>query len=90
MIDLIGLLYDPHPTDSEGAPVLLSGWHVNVTPEVMAEHPELEPFRVEPSPLRRVWSGDNHDNPVMTMPLRFADEAAARLAAPVLFGDPAR
>lgn len=86
MIDIIGPLYDPHPTDPEAPATLLPGWHVNTTPDYLAEHPELAAFVVEPSPLRRVWAGDDHDNPVMTVPLRFTDKAAARLAAPVLFG----
>lgn len=52
-IDVIGHLYEPHPTD----PVLLPGWHVNVTADYFSDHPELAPFVVEPSPLRRVWAG---------------------------------
>lgn len=90
MIDIIGFLYDPHPNDPEQPATLLPGWHVNFTIGCLAEHPELASFVVEPSPLRRVWAGDDHVNPVYTVPLRFADEAAARLAAPVLFGDRAR
>ena len=76
-IDIIGPLYEPHPTDPEGEPVLLPGFHVNVTSDLMAERPELEAFRVEPSPLRRVWAGDDPVNPVVTVPLRFTDEAEA-------------
>ncbi|MBB4797581.1 hypothetical protein HNP32_001305 [Brevundimonas bullata] len=90
MIDLIGKLYEPEPTNPDGQPVLLHGWHVNVTSDFMDEHPELEAYQVAPAPLLRVWAGDDHHAPVETIPLRFADEAAARLAAPVLFGDPAR
>ena len=82
MIDIIGPLYDPHPTDPEGDPVLLPGWHVNVTADYYAEHPELAPFVVEPSPLRRVWAGDDPDNPVVTVPLRFADQAEAETHFP--------
>ena len=77
-IDIIGDLYDPHPTDPEGEPVLLAGWHVNVTTDYLAEHPELEPFIVQPSPMRRVWAGDDHTNPAVTVPLHFADEAEGR------------
>lgn len=75
MIDIIGDLYDPHPTDPEGDPVLLPGWHVNVTADYYAEHPELAAFVVEPSVLRRVWAGDDPAAPVETVPLRFADQA---------------
>ena len=77
-IDIIGDLYDPHPTDPEGDPVLLPGWHVNVTADYLADHPELAPFVVEPSSLRRVWAGDDPDNPVVTVPLRFDSEDLAR------------
>ena len=90
MIDLIGTLYTPHPADPEAPSVLLPGWHVNITSDFLAVHPDLEAYQVAPAPLLRVWAGDDHHAPVETIPLRFADEAAARLAAPVLFGDPAR
>lgn len=76
MIDIIGIIYDT-PTEEGGEPVALTGWHVNVTPEYMAEHPELEPFVVTPSHLRRVWAGDDPVNPVSTVALRFVDEAEA-------------
>ena len=74
-IDVIGPLYDP-PSEEGGEPVLLPGYHVNVTPDEMT--PELEAFRVEPNPLRQVWAGDDPANPQWTVPLRFADEAGAR------------
>ncbi len=77
MIDIIGPLYEPHPTDPEGEPTLLPGWHVNVTADYFSDHPELAPYVVEPSPLRRVWAGDEPDNPVVTVPLRFNDEEQA-------------
>lgn len=73
-IDIIGALFEPHPTDPEGEPVLLSGFHVNVTPDLMSERPELEEFQVQPSSLRRVWSGDDQSNPKYTVALRFPDE----------------
>lgn len=76
MIDIIGIIYDA-PAEEGGEPVALSGWHVNTTPEYMAEHPELEPFVVTPSHLRRVWAGDDPVNPVSTVALRFVDEAEA-------------
>ena len=79
-IDVIGPLYDP-PSEEGGEPVLLPGHHANVTPDEMT--PELEAFRVEPSPLRRVWAGDDPLDPVITVALRFNDEAeaTARLSA---------
>lgn len=81
-IDIIGPLYEPHPTDPEGEPTLLPGFHVNVTADYFSDHPELAPFVVEPSPLRRVWAGDDPDNPVVTVPLRFADQAEAETHFP--------
>ena len=87
-IDIIGALFDPHPTDPEGEPVLLPGFHVNVTSDLMAERPELETFRVEPSPLRRVWAGDDPTNPTITVPLRFADEAEAAKMLPEAVAEP--
>ncbi len=81
MIDIIGIIYDT-PTEEEGEPVALTGWHVNTTPEYMAEHPELEPFVVIPSALRRVWAGDDPVNPVSTVALKFADEAEALAMIP--------
>lgn len=67
MIDIIGSLYD-----EEGAQ--LPGFHVNI---VAPCPPELEAYRVDPSPLRRVWAGDDPENPQWTVPLRFADETEA-------------
>lgn len=72
MIDVIGILYDGETP--------LPGWHINTTPEVMNQKPELEAFRVEPHPLLRVWAGDDPVNPVYTVPLRFTDEAEAQIA----------
>lgn len=87
MIDIIGPLYtpgvygEPDPETGEQAvitpPVQLDGWHYNTTPETMAERPDLVPFVVTPSALRRVWAGDDPVNPTMTVALRFADEAEA-------------
>lgn len=81
MIDIIGIIYDA-PAEEGGEPVALSGWHVNTTPEYMAEHPELEPFQIVPSALRRVWAGDDPVNPVSTVALKFADEAEALSVLP--------
>jgi hypothetical protein len=67
-VDVIGPLYN-----DEGD--LLTGWHVNVTPDEVT--PELEPFVVTPSRLRRVWAGDDPVGPEITVALRFADEAEA-------------
>jgi len=85
MIDIIGLIFEPGtygPPDPETGemvevtpPVALEGWHVNTTPAHLAEHPELAPFVVTPSMLRRVWAGDDAENPTQTVALRFADEA---------------
>ena len=76
-IDVIGTLID-NPEGSE--PVVLDGWHVNVTPEVMAVRPDLEPFVVTPTRLRQVWTGDDFDGPTITVALRFVDEAEAVVA----------
>jgi hypothetical protein len=72
--DIIGTLYDP-PAEEGGEPGLLAGWHVNITPDALS--PELEPYVVTPSRLRRVWAGDDPEAPVLTVALRFADEAEA-------------
>ena len=64
MIDIIGILYDT-PTEEGGEPVALFGWHINITKEYLDEHPELEPFVVVPSALRRVWAGDDPQNPTI-------------------------
>lgn len=74
--DVIGLLFD-YPTDDDGEPIPLDGWHVNITVEGLALRPDLAPHVVTPSRLRRVWAGDDPLNPVATVALRFADEAAA-------------
>lgn len=77
--DIIGPLYNPGQYDAEGneisPPVLLPGWHVNITPDDLT--PELEPYVVTPSALRRVWAGDDPVNPQWTVALRFTDEAEA-------------
>jgi len=75
MIDTIGLLYEAG--EGGGEPLVLSGWHVNVTPAAITARPELQPFVVTPSVLRRVWAGDDPANPTQTAALRFADEAEA-------------
>lgn len=72
-VDIIGPLYN-----DEGEP--LTGWHVNVTPDRVT--PEIVPYVVSPSRLRRVWAGDDPLNPVTTIALRFADEAEGRAFFP--------
>ena len=74
MIDIIGIIYDP-PTEEGGESVALFGWHINITKEYLDEHPELEPFVVVPSALRRVWAGDDPQNPTTTVALKFDSEA---------------
>jgi hypothetical protein len=66
--------------DENGEPTgdFETGYHVNVTPGFLADHPEVEPYRVTPSALRQVWAGDCPFSPVETVALRFADEAEAR------------
>ena len=76
LIDRIGLLFEP-PTQEGGEPVALAGWHANTTQEVLTARPELEPFVVTPTRLRRVWAGDVATDPVITVALRLADEAEA-------------
>lgn len=73
-LDVIGLLYDP-PAEEGGEPVLLPGFHVNTAPHDLG--PLLQHL-VAPSPLRRVWAGDDPAAPAWTVPLRFTDEAQAR------------
>ena len=71
-VDTIGPIYD-------GA-TLLEGWHVNTTEAGLSANPDLAPFVVTPSRLRRVWAGDDPVNPTETVALRFADEAEANAA----------
>jgi hypothetical protein len=73
---MIGEIF-PGPLVLGVAPTPLPGWHVNVTPEVVDARPELKAFVVTPSALRRVWSGDDPTNPVLTVALRFENEAEA-------------
>ena len=54
------------------------GVHYNVTEALMAEHPELEAYRVSPPVLQRVWAGDKPEDAAWTVPLRFDTEALAR------------
>ena len=81
MIDIIGTIYEPGTYDEHGEEltpaVALPGWHVNTTPSYLAEHADLAPFVVTPSRLRRVWAGDDPENPTQTVALRFEDEAEA-------------
>lgn len=79
--DIIGTLIDPGEYDAEGEeitpPVTHDGWHVNILTEGLAERPDLEPYVVTPSRLRRVWAGDDFEAPVMTVALVFPDREAA-------------
>lgn len=77
-IDLIGPLFDP-PEAEGGDPVLLDAWHANITAEGLAARPDLLPFRVTPSRMRRVWAGDDPLAPAITVALRFEDEASAAM-----------
>lgn len=81
MFDIIGPLVIPAEYDGDNvlthAEVVLPGWHVNTTPEAIAQRPDLEPYVVTPSAMRRVWAEDDPANPVSTVALRFASEAEA-------------
>lgn len=76
--DIIGTLIDPGEYDAEGEeitpPVTHDGWHVNILTEGLAERPDLEPYVVTPSNLRRVFMGRDAD----TVALVFDDEATGR------------
>lgn len=74
-IDIIGAIYDP-PAEEGGHPVRRYGWHVNVTPDVIARNPDLAARIVAAETLRQVWAGDNPSAPTETVPLRFAGESA--------------
>ena len=76
-VDVIGALYD---LSDPKVPVRLWGFHVNVTPEMVAANPSLSSAVMPVTTLRRVWSGDDPANPQFTVPLRFNGEAAARAA----------
>lgn len=65
------------PLTGELTDVPAPGVHYNVTEALMAERPELEAYRVTPSPLQRVWAGDPPEAPQVTVPLRFASETEA-------------
>lgn len=75
-LDIIGPLFDP-PLVEDGEPVPLAGWHVNITAAGLAARPDLAAYVVTPSALRRVWAGDDRTAPVVTVALRFADQAEA-------------
>lgn len=88
-VDVIGVHYRPvvppegwTPGDVLPEPEPYPGWRVNVTPAVMEARPELEPFVITPTLLRRVWAGDDPAHPTMTVALRFADEAEAEAYFP--------
>lgn len=70
----IPILSEP---DKDGMQTLLGyepGYHVNIALQDLT--PELEKFRVFPSQLRRVFAGDDPENPQWTVALKFADEKA--------------
>lgn len=67
-VDIIGIL-------CEASGAALPGFHVNITPEEMMA--AYEPFLVTPQPCLRVWAGDDPYAPVLTVCLRFANEAEA-------------
>lgn len=77
-IDIIGPLFDAGAPGE--APVLLEGWHANITAQGLAARPELAAWRVQPTTLRRVWAGDDPAAPLLTVALQFADEAEGRSA----------
>lgn len=82
-IDVIGAIFDP-PAEEGGNPVRRYGWHVNVTPDVIARNPDLEARIVEVETLRQVWAGDDPSAPTETVPLRFAGETAGLTALAAL------
>jgi hypothetical protein len=51
------------------------GWHANITRRGLRERPDLEPFVIQPATLRRVWAGDDPEEPNVTVALRFESEA---------------
>lgn len=79
MIDVIGSLFDP-PAEPGGDDVRLWGFHVNITAECLDARPDLAGKVHMPAALRRVWAGDDPAAPVLTVPLRFNGENAAREA----------
>lgn len=77
MIDVIGPLYAA-PDEAETRARKLRGFHVNVTPDVLETHPELQSRVVTPETMLRVWAGDDPASPASTVALRFLNEASAR------------
>ena len=91
-------------TDPETGAVIVTAWddrfHLNLpafgydgptgpVDAFFAAHPALEPYRVNPSPLSRVYAGevDPPAPPVLTAAVRFADEAEARAVAAAWWAD---
>ena len=73
---IIPILSEP---DKDGMQTLLGyepGYHVNIAIQDLT--PGLEKFRVFPSQMRRVFAGDDPENPQWTVALKFADEDEAR------------
>lgn len=61
-------------------PIEGEGWHVNITRRGLRERPDLSAFVVEPETLRRVWAGDDPEDPGVTVALRFENEPDALAA----------
>ena len=57
-----------------------SSFHVNITPDALTS--ALEPYVVVPTICRRVWAGDDPENPQLTVCLKFNDEAAFQAMFP--------
>ena len=88
-------------TDPETGAVIVIAWderyHLNLpafgydgptgpVDAFFAAHPELEPYRVNPSPLSRVYAGET-EPPTLTAAVRFASEDEARAVAAAWWAD---
>lgn len=65
------------PGDAKPVRKKKAGYHVNVTPEVLAARSDLLPFVSAETVLPHVWAGDDPAAPVLTVSLVFASEAKA-------------
>ena len=78
MFDPFGPLVIPAEYDEEGVETqperVFSSWHVNCSPDELEANPALADYVVTPSVMQRVWLGDDHTDPTMTVALRFTDE----------------
>lgn len=71
-------IYDRDPLTGELTATLAPGVHYKTDPTTFATFSALlTPYRVEPTPLQNVWAGDDPAAPVLTVPLRFPDQATA-------------